>query len=737
MPPKPTNKKGAQIPLSGVAKLKAHLDAVKKLEDAQKKQAEDEERRLQEEERLAEEQRQIELKEKERESELAKEKKKENDAENEKKRKLEAIKRLRQNGVIMPEGYNDMDTENSMQNETKQKTVVSTKKEKDNLQENNNNNNTNSNIDLSLRSPICCVLGHVDSGKTTLLDNIRKTNVQGKEERGITQQIGATFVPHESLVEKCGDKYKNYAINIPGLLILDTPGHESFVNLRDRGSSICDIAIVVVDVTQGLEPQTKESIKFLMKKKCPFVIALNKIDKLYGWQANENMDIQQSLLLQQKYVLNEYETRVHQTLLQLTEQGLNVELFYKNTNMEEYISVVPISAVTGEGINDLIHIGISYVQQHMKNKITFDTELKCTVLDVKPINNMGVTIDVILVNGVLCSGDKIVLCGINGPIITRIKKLLTPQPLRETRVKGEYDYNKIVKGTMCVKIIADDLENVVSGSKLLVVDSTAKNESELAKEVMEDMMGILSKISKDIGISIHSSTLGSLEAMLIFLEREKIPVNYISLGDIQKKHLINVINMKTKHPKFAVVLSFDVETTEDAKKEAEKKGVAIFSSNIIYTLFDQLKTHMNKYDAMVKEKNKLNAIFPVSLEIIDVFRKKDPLIIGCRVQRGKLRLGTPLCIRDKNSEPKNIGNVIGLQIDNKDITSAKSGDEIALKIQCPENNISFGRTINKGTTLCSKISRVSIDALKESFRDEMDVDDWKLIIELKKEQQIS
>jgi translation initiation factor 5B len=737
MPPKPTSKpskKGGPVkPPSKISMLKARMDAMKKLEEEQKRLDEEEEKRIREEDRLAEEQRKIELEEKAKQNDLAKEKKKENKVENERTRNMEAIERMRMSGMIMPEQYTNDYPVIEIKNLV---TVQKEKPQKIKQTEQTEQDDTNNKIDLSLRAPICCVLGHVDSGKTTLLDHIRKTNVQGKEARGITQQIGATFLPYDTLVEKCGDKYKDNDINIPGLLILDTPGHESFVNLRDRGSSICDVAILVVDIMSGLEPQTIESIRFLKKKKCPFIVALNKIDRLYEWKSNPDMDIRQSLSLQQNYVISEYDTRVSNILLQLTEEGLNVDLFYKNNDMTEYISVVPISAVTGEGISDLMAIKIGLIQKYMKKKITFKPDVECTVMDVKPIHNMGLTIDVILVNGILCTGDKIVLCGINGPIVTKIKKLLTPQPLKETRVKGEYDYNKMVKGAICVKIMADNLENVVSGSKLFVV-GFENNEAELEREVMEDMKGILSKISKDIGISIQSSTLGSLEAILNFLEHEKIPVNHISLGPINKKHLVSVINMKEKHPKFAVVLAFDVETTDEAKKEAEKNGITIYSSNIIYTLFDHLKKYMNNYDAIIKEKNKQVAVFPVSLEIIDVFRRKDPMIIGCHVQRGKLRKGTPLCIRSGDDTQTVIGKVIGLQVDNKDIDSAKESEDIAVKIQCPENNISFGRTVDKQTILCSKVTRRSIDALKESFRDEMSNDDWKLIIELKKEQNIN
>jgi translation initiation factor 5B len=760
MPPKkPDLKKGP--PAAVLAKLKAQLEAQKKFEEEERLREEEEQRKFDEEIKLAEEQRKFEEVEKERLKELKKEEQKDKKQDAKKIQQYEALIRMKMSGMQIPmtkeleEFEKEYLEKQKNKSQAKQEQTTELKQEQEQQEETQENN---------LRAPICCVLGHVDVGKTSLLDKLRSTNVQEGEAGGITQQIGATFFPKDYLLNMTKDikDIKNMQIQIPGILVIDTPGHEQFSNLRNRGSSICDVAIVVIDMMHGLENQTRESLKLLRQKKCPFLIALNKVDRLYDWIENKNMDIQQSLSLQKKYVLNEFETRIHNIKLQLSEEGFNSELYYKNTDIKKQVSLVPVSAKSGEGLSDLILWKIKLVQQFMENKISYRDDIQCTILEVKPLQGLGMTMDVILVNGTLKVGNKIVLCGANGAIVTQIRSLLTPQPMKELRVKSSYIHHQSIKASQCIKITADGLDDVIAGTTVYVINKDKdkeREEEELAKykkEVEKEMKSFNKSISKDkVGVSVQSSTLGSLEALLTYLEQINIPIGSISLGPIHKKHIMHTITMKQKAPKYACMLAFDVELTPDAKILAEKEGIKVFNANIIYHLCDSFVKYTKEYEQNLREKNKYIAIFPTVLQVLCCFRAKDPLVIGCRVLEGQVRAGTPLIVRDKDKNNISIGKILGLQINNKDVQIGEKGHELAIKldgkttifetkvdengkeIKVPrEQLVNYGRQFGENSILASAISRKSIDALKESFRDEMDNDDWKLIIELKKEQNI-
>eukprot|EP01060_Flectonema_neradi_P018613 TRINITY_DN2547_c4_g1_i1.p1 TRINITY_DN2547_c4_g1~~TRINITY_DN2547_c4_g1_i1.p1 ORF type:complete len:853 (+),score=208.00 TRINITY_DN2547_c4_g1_i1:66-2561(+) len=591
-----------------------------------------------------------------------------------------------------------------------------------------------------LRSPICCVLGHVDTGKTKLLDYIRRTNVQHGEAGGITQQIGASFFPVESILQKTKSLNamlkKQLQIKVPGLLVIDTPGHESFTNLRSRGSALCDISILVVDIMHGLEPQTKESIRLLKQRKCPFVVALNKIDRLYDWKANKDAPFDVTFKKQKDYVRAEFDKRIQAVQLELSEQGLNAMLYTRNKDFLRNVSLVPTSAHTGEGIPDLLLLMVQLTQRHMSQKLTYTDELHCTVLEVKKVEGHGITIDVILVNGTLKEGDTILVCGMNGPIVTQVRALLTPQPLKELRVKAEYVHHKSIKAAQGIKISAHNLEDAVPGTAMYVLREGDDIEK-LREEVMSELGTMVSRTQSDMGVCVQASTLGALEALLSFLKDSKIPVSTVGVGTVHKKDIMRVIGIKEKNPKYAVMLCFDVTISPEAQEIADKEEIKIFTADIIYHLQDKFTQYLKDFAEAARMRDQNSAVFPCVLEIIkgNVFNKKDPIILGMKVVKGQLRPGTPLFVwktkeDSKKKYPFHVGKVESAEVEHRPQKVVKAGLSAAVKIKA--EGITFGRQIEEKDVFYSEITRESLDALKESFREEMDKSDWQLCIELKK-----
>ncbi|KAB2088304.1 hypothetical protein ES319_A04G166700v1 [Gossypium barbadense] len=587
-----------------------------------------------------------------------------------------------------------------------------------------------------LRSPICCIMGHVDTGKTKLLDCIRGTNVQEGEAGGITQQIGATYFPAANIRERTKELKADATLKVPGLLVIDTPGHESFTNLRSRGSGLCDIAILVVDIMHGLEPQTIESLNLLKMRKTEFIIALNKVDRLYDWKARRNSPIGMTLKKQTKDVLSEFNRRVTYVITQFKEQGLNTELYYKNKEMGETFSIVPTSAVTGEGIPDLLLLLVQWTQKTMVEKLTFSDEVQCTVLEVKVIEGLGTTIDVVLVNGVLHEGDQIVVCGLQGPIVTTIRALLTPHPMKEIRVKGAYMQHKEIKAAQGIKIAAQGLEHAIAGTSIYVVgpDDDLEDIKEAAKE---DMQSVMSRIDKSgEGVYVQASTLGSLEALLEFLKTPEvnIPVSGIGLGPVHKKDVMKASVMLEKKNEYATILAFDVKVTPEARELADELGVRIFIADIIYHLFDQFKAYIDGLKEERKREAADEAVFPCVLKILPncIFNKKDPIVLGVDILEGILRVGTPICIPQR--EFIDIGRIASIENNHKPVDSAKKGQKVAIKIvgsNTEEQQKMYGRHFELEDELVSHISRRSIDILKANYRDDLTLDEWRLVQRLK------
>ncbi|KAL0287663.1 UNVERIFIED_CONTAM: Eukaryotic translation initiation factor 5B [Sesamum calycinum] len=467
----------------------------------------------------------------------------------------------------------------------------------------------------NLRSPICCIMGHVDTGKTKLLDCIRGTNVQEGEAGGITQQIGATYFPAENIRERTKELKADAKLNVPGLLVIDTPGHESFTNLRSRGSGLCDIAILV--------------------------------DRLYGWKTCRNAPITKAMKQQSKDVQIEFNMRLTQVITQFKEQGLNTELYYKNKEMGETFSIVPTSAISGEGIPDLLLLLVQWTQKTMVKRLTYSDEVQCTVLEVKVIEGHGTTIDVVLVNGVLHEGDQIVVCGLQGPIVTTIRALLTPHPMKELRVKGAYLHHKEIKAAQGIKITAQGLEHAIAGTSLYVVGPHDDLE-DIKEAAMEDMKSVMSRIDKSgEGVYVQASTLGSLEALLEFLKSPAVTI--------------------------------PVSVTPEARELADELGVKIFIADIIYHLFDQFKAYIDNLKEEKKKEAADEAVFPCVLKIIPncVFNKKDPIVLGVDILEGIAKVGTPICVPQR--EFIEIGRIASIENNHKPVDYAKKGQKVAIK----------------------------------------------------------
>ncbi|CAJ0942396.1 unnamed protein product, partial [Mesorhabditis belari] len=558
----------------------------------------------------------------------------------------------------------------------------------------------------NLRAPIICVLGHVDTGKTKMLDTIRRTNVQDGEAGGITQQIGATQVPRDAIVERCKQvrEFRAADVKVPGFLIIDTPGHESFANLRSRGSSLCDFAILVVDLMHGLEQQTLESIKLLVKRHTPFVVALNKIDRLHMYESSPRKDVYVHLGTQANNVKLEFKKRYEEVVVQFAEQGLNVCLSNDKKKMADpdYIPMVPTSAYCGDGIGNLMAFIAEMAQSKYSDRLAFIEELDATVMEVKAIPGLGTTIDVILVNGRLKNNDIIVLSGIDGPIVSQIRDLKMPEPLRELRVKSEYRSFKEIQGAQGVKVLAKGMEKALAGLPLYVVNQA--DEIDLLQAECEAALSkaLTSIKKKPEGVYVQASTLGSLEALLEFLKTQKIPYANVNIGP--------------------------------AQLAADREGVRIFQADIIYHLEDDFLKYREELRQKYRREHEHLAVFPCKLRVLPqhVFNARNPIVCGVSIEAGQLKKGAPICVPSKESIF--LGNVASIERNHEEVGLAKAGEEVCIKIENTTGEAPklYGRHFTHEDFLVTRLTRESIDACKAYFRDDLSKADWQLVIELKK-----
>jgi translation initiation factor 5B len=572
---------------------------------------------------------------------------------------------------------------------------------------------------VKLRQPVVVVLGHVDSGKTSLLDRIRGTAVQSREVGGITQHIGASYFPIETIKEITGklfDKLSKSENPVPGLLVIDTPGHEVFANLRIRGGSAADIAIVVVDVNKGLEAQTIESLDILKNRKVPFVIALNKIDQISGWKKNNSILIAEQLKIQDPIILSYLDEKVYNVVGALSRIGFSSEAFWRVKDFTKELAIVPVSAVTGTGVPELLAVLVGLTQQYMSKRLErHETETKGIVLEVNDEVGLGPSANIILLDGTLKHGDRIVVGKRDSVTSTKIKALLLPKPLDEMRdPRDKFRHVDTVIAAAGLKITSPDLEGVLAGSPLYVVNNP-EDEVRLKLNIETEIKSAIIQTESN-GIILRCDTIGSIEAITELLKKENIPVRSADLGNITRRDILSASAVREKDRYLGVVLGFNVKVLEEAEKEAYERRIKIFNEKIIYNLVRNYSEWVT-YERVHEDSIIFNEIPPIcKFQFLKgyVFRRNNPAVFGAEILIGKLRQK----ISVMNEKGKKIGVIHQIQNEGKNLEVADKGTQVALSIKGP----TVGRQINEGdifyTDLNSKEARFLLERFSNRLNEE-------------------
>ncbi|MDQ5842288.1 MAG: translation initiation factor IF-2 [Thermoproteota archaeon] len=570
---------------------------------------------------------------------------------------------------------------------------------------------------MELRQPIVVVLGHVDSGKTSLLDNIRGTVVQAREVGGITQHIGASFLPVETIKGITGPLYAKLAkaeSAIPGLLVIDTPGHEIFANLRTRGGSAADIAIVVVDANKGFEAQTIESMDILKKRRVPFVIALNKVDMVAGWRTFTRF-ISEDVKRQDVAVQTLLDEKIYTVVGMLSRLGYPSEAFWRVKDFTKEVAIVPVSARTGVGIPELLAVLVGLTQQYMGKKLERHTKdaARGIVLEFNEETGLGPSANIILLDGILHQGDSIIIGKRDGAVSTRIKALLLPKPLDEMRdPRDKFKQVNEVTAAAGLKITSPDLEGVLAGSPVYVYNNQRKSKEELdhLKSLVEsEVKNAIVSNTQSNGVVLKCDTIGSLEAIVDLLKKANVAIRMADIGNITRRDVVEAAAVRENDRYLGVLLGFNVKVLEDAQKEAQDRGVKIFNEQIIYNLVRSY-TDWVAYQREHEESIMFNELPPIcKFQFLKgfIFRRNDPAVFGAEIQVGRLRQKVHVV----NEEGKKVGTVHQIQESGKAIDEATAGMQVAISLKEP----TIGRQINEGDIFYTDLHSRQAKQMLERF----------------------
>jgi translation initiation factor 5B len=586
---------------------------------------------------------------------------------------------------------------------------------------------------VKLRQPVLVVLGHVDSGKTSLLDTIRGTGVQAREAGGITQHIGASFFPIDTIKQLTGPLYEKLAKSespVPGLLVIDTPGHEVFANLRSRGGSAADIAIVVIDANKGFEQQTFESIEILKRRKVPFVVALNKVDMITGWRRINSPYVTEQVKAQDSSVTTMLDERIYNVVGSLSKLGYNSEGFWRVKDFTKEVAIVPVSAAKNIGIPELLAVVVGLSQQFMAKRLERrEGPARGIILEIKEEIGLGPSANLVLIDGILRVGNNIIVAKRDRAVVTRIKALLLPKPLDEMRdPRDKFKPVAEVVSAAGVKITSPDLEGVLAGSPLYVLEN--KEEETRLRPIVEDEIKNTIVADNDTqGVILLCDTIGSLEAIRDMLGKAEIPIQKADIGHITRRDVLAASAVKEKNRYLGVILGFNVKILEEANREAQERGIQVFSERVIYNLVRNY-TDWVSYQREHEDSILFNEIPPVCrFQFMKgfVFRRNFPAVFGAEIQIGKLRQKVEVI----NEVGKRIGIIHQIQENGKPIDEATQGEQVAVSIK----EISVGRHINEGDIFYTNLKSKDAKLLLERFSARLTPDEKSLldkIIEMKR-----
>ena len=575
--------------------------------------------------------------------------------------------------------------------------------------------------EAALRTPIVAVLGHVDHGKTSLLDEIRGSAVSEGEAGAITQHIGSTAVPLDVISEIAGDLVDPTDFDLPGLLFIDTPGHHSFSTLRSRGGALADIAVLVVDVNDGFQPQTHEAVDILKRTSTPFVVAANKIDTVPGWNPEPDRPSKVAIEAQSDRVEGDLNENLYEIIGQLSDAGFSADMYWRVQNFQSNIGVVPVSAETGEGVPDLLTVLMGLSQRYMKDEMAIDVAGPGagTVPEVTETQGFGTTIDAVVYDGTIRENDTIVVGGLNDPIVTEVRALLQPKPLAEIRADDEFEKVDEVVAAQGVKIAAPDLDGAMAGAPIRVVRD--QNVETVVEEVRAELADIEVSAEEE-GVTVKADTLGSLEALAGALEETEIPIMSAEVGDVAPRDVR--MAETADQSKHQTILAFNVEVLDDARRLAEQEDIQLFEHGVIYRLIETFEEHVEEIEQAQQEQVLENITRPARFKILDdhTFRQSDPAVVGVEIRGGLLRRNSHVVNFD-GDEPERVGMLKTMQDEGEDIDEARTGERVAVSIDGP----TVGRQIREGDELWVEIPEKHAKILEQELTEDITADEREVL----------